>query len=87
MSPLHRDMEMDTVRQTIHNFARRHEQRLLDHTNVEAIQLLDNANQTEIQNNNEDIAQFREDPIVARFAKNEAYEETEGLLYAPGIDD
>ncbi|KAL1497326.1 hypothetical protein ABEB36_008308 [Hypothenemus hampei] len=44
-SDLHRDMEMDTVRQTIHNFARRHEQRLLDHTNVEAIQLLDNANQ------------------------------------------
>ena len=44
-SDLHRDLEVKTVSQTISKFARSHEQRLLYHVNVEAIQLLNNANQ------------------------------------------
>lgn len=45
-SDLHRDLQMDTVDQTITKFARNHEQRLHQHGNVEAIQLLDNINIT-----------------------------------------
>lgn len=41
---IHRDLQMDTVDQTIAKFASSHEQRLLHHVNVEAIQLLDNTN-------------------------------------------
>jgi hypothetical protein len=44
-SDLHKDLEIDTVSQTIAKFAKGHEKRLLDHVNVEAIQLLDNTNQ------------------------------------------
>lgn len=41
-SDLHRDLEMDTVDQTIKKLAKNHEERLHHHVNVEAIQLLDN---------------------------------------------
>lgn len=41
-SDLHRDLQMDTIEQTITRFAKSHEQRLHQHVNVEAIQLLDN---------------------------------------------
>lgn len=43
-SDLHRDLEIDTVTQTISKFASSHERRLLHHENIEAIQLLDNSN-------------------------------------------
>lgn len=43
---LHRDLGMDTVNQTISKIAGSHEQRLLQHVNVEAIQLLDNTSLT-----------------------------------------
>lgn len=39
---LHKDLGVDTVEQTIRQFARNHERRLHQHVNVEAIQLLDN---------------------------------------------
>ena len=38
---LHRDLKMGTVTAEIKRFARKHEERLLHHENVEAIQLLD----------------------------------------------
>jgi hypothetical protein len=41
-SGLHRDLEIDTVDQERKRFARKHEDRLHQHTNVEALQLLDN---------------------------------------------
>lgn len=41
-SDLHRDLEMETVDQTMKKFAKSHEERLHQHVNVEAIQLLDN---------------------------------------------
>lgn len=44
-SDLHRDLEMDTVREATTKFAKSHENRLLNHVNIEAIQLLDNTNQ------------------------------------------
>jgi hypothetical protein len=40
---LHRDLEIDTVDKEIKSFARKHEDRLRRHTNVEALQLLDNS--------------------------------------------
>jgi hypothetical protein len=40
---LHRDLKMDTVMAEIRRYARKHEERLLHHINVEAIQLLDNS--------------------------------------------
>jgi uncharacterized Fe-S radical SAM superfamily protein PflX len=40
---LHRDLKMEMVTTEIRRFARRHEERLLHHDNVEAIQLLDNS--------------------------------------------
>jgi hypothetical protein len=40
---LHRDPKMETVTTEIRRFARRLEERLLHHDNVEAIQLLDNS--------------------------------------------
>lgn len=43
---LHKDLEMETVNQTIPKIARCHEQRLLQHVNIEALQLLDNTNLT-----------------------------------------
>jgi hypothetical protein len=42
-SDLHRDLEVDTVDKEIKMFARKHEDRLHRHTNVEALQLLDNS--------------------------------------------
>lgn len=45
-SDLHRDLKMDTVEQAISNAATKHEQRLHHHTNIEAIQLLDNTDIT-----------------------------------------
>lgn len=45
-SDIHRDLNVDTVDQAISIAARSHEQRLLHHVNVEAIQLLDNADIT-----------------------------------------
>jgi hypothetical protein len=38
---LHRDLSMEMVTAEIRRFARKHEERLLHHDNVEAIQLLD----------------------------------------------
>jgi hypothetical protein len=38
-----RDLKMEMVTTEIRRFARRHEERLLHHDNVEAIQLLDNS--------------------------------------------
>ena len=40
---LHRDLKMETVSAEIKRFARKHEERLYHHDNVEAIQLLDNS--------------------------------------------
>ena len=40
---LHRDLKMETVMAEIRRFARKHEERLLHHEDVEAIQLLDNS--------------------------------------------
>ena len=40
---LHRDLNMENVRTAIRRFARKHEARLHQHVNVEAIQLLDNS--------------------------------------------
>jgi len=40
---LRRDLEMEMVTAEIRRFARKHEERLLHHDNVEAIQLLDNS--------------------------------------------
>jgi ribosome-associated translation inhibitor RaiA len=42
-SDLHRDLAIDTVDKEIKRFARKHEDRLHQHTNVEALQLLDNS--------------------------------------------
>jgi hypothetical protein len=39
---LHRDLEVDVVGREIQSFAPKHEERLHQHVNVEAIQLLDN---------------------------------------------
>ena len=39
---LHRDLLMDMVTAEVKRFARKHEERLLHHNNVEGIQLLDN---------------------------------------------
>jgi len=39
---LHRDLQMEMVTNAIGKFAKKHEDRLLHHDNVEAIQLLDN---------------------------------------------
>jgi hypothetical protein len=41
-TPLHRDLQMDMVTNEIGKFAKKHEERLLHHVSVEAIQLLDN---------------------------------------------
>jgi len=41
-SDLHRDLQMEMVTYEIGKFAKKHEERLLHHVNVEAIQLLDN---------------------------------------------
>lgn len=43
-SDLHRDLEVEPVTCEIQKFARKHEERLHNHENVEAIQLLDNRN-------------------------------------------
>ena len=40
---LHKDLKMEAIAAEIGPFARRHEERLLHHENVEAIQLLDNS--------------------------------------------
>jgi hypothetical protein len=40
---LHRDLNMEMVTASIRRFARKHEERLHQHVNVEAIQLLDNS--------------------------------------------
>jgi hypothetical protein len=40
---LHRNLKMEMFRAEIRRFARKHEERLLHHDNVEAIQLLDNS--------------------------------------------
>jgi hypothetical protein len=40
---LHRDLKMEMVTAEIKRFARKHEERLHHHNNVEAIQLLDNS--------------------------------------------
>ena len=39
---LHRDLELEMATNKIEKFAKKHEERLLHHVNVEAIQLLDN---------------------------------------------
>lgn len=44
-SDIHKDLRIDTVKQTINKQARKHEERLLKHVNVEALQLLDTTNQ------------------------------------------
>jgi hypothetical protein len=41
-SDLHRDLRIEMVAAEVRRFARKHEERLLHHDNVEAIQLLDN---------------------------------------------
>jgi hypothetical protein len=41
-SDLHRDLEVDVVGREIPRFVQKHEERLHQHENVEAIQLLDN---------------------------------------------
>jgi hypothetical protein len=41
-SDLHRDLEVDVVGTEIQRFAQKHEERLHQHENVEATQLLDN---------------------------------------------
>jgi len=40
---LHRDLQMEMVTSEIGKFAKKHEERLLYHVNVEAIQLLDSS--------------------------------------------
>jgi hypothetical protein len=40
-SDIHRDLEIDTVDKEIKNFERKHEDRLHQHTNVEALQILE----------------------------------------------
>jgi hypothetical protein len=40
---LHRDLQTEMVTNEIGKFAKKHEERLLQHVNVEAIQLLDNS--------------------------------------------
>jgi len=40
---LHRDLKMEMVTNEIGKFAKKHEEGLLHHVNVEAIQLLDNS--------------------------------------------
>jgi hypothetical protein len=42
-SELHRDLQVEMVTNEIGKFAKKHEERLLHHVNVEAIQLLDNS--------------------------------------------
>jgi hypothetical protein len=42
-SDLHRDLEIDTADKEIKRFARKHEDRLHQHTNVEALQHLDSS--------------------------------------------
>jgi hypothetical protein len=42
-SDLHRDLETDTVDKEIKSHTRKHEDRLHQHANVEALQLLDNS--------------------------------------------
>ena len=44
---LHRDLQMETVTNEIEKFAKKHEERLLHHVNVEAIQLLDKSEMCE----------------------------------------
>jgi hypothetical protein len=39
---LHRDLQVDAVAREIQKIAQKHERRLLQHVNVEAIELLDN---------------------------------------------
>jgi tRNA U54 and U55 pseudouridine synthase Pus10 len=39
---LHKDLTVETINSVIKKYAQRHEQRLHRHTNVEALQLLDN---------------------------------------------
>ena len=39
----HRDLQMEMVTNETGNFAKKHEERILHHVNVEAIQLLDNS--------------------------------------------
>jgi hypothetical protein len=39
---LHRDLKMEMVTAEIKRFARKHEERLLHHDNIETVQLLDN---------------------------------------------
>jgi len=43
IADLHRDLQMEMVTDEIRKFAKKHEERLLHHVNVEAIQLLDNS--------------------------------------------
>jgi hypothetical protein len=40
---LHRDLQMEMVMNEIRKFAKKHEERLLHHVNVEAIRLFDNS--------------------------------------------
>jgi cephalosporin-C deacetylase-like acetyl esterase len=40
---LHRDLEIDTVDKEIKRYARKHDDRLHQHTNFEALQFLDNS--------------------------------------------
>jgi len=40
---LHRDLQMEMVTNEIGKFAKKHEERLLHHVNVEAMQLFDNS--------------------------------------------
>ena len=40
---LHRDIQMEKVTNKIGKFAKKHEERILHHVNIEAIQLLDNS--------------------------------------------
>jgi hypothetical protein len=42
-SDLHRDLEIDTVDKQIKTYARKHEDRLHQHANVEALQILENS--------------------------------------------
>ena len=43
IADFHKDLKMDMVTAEIRRYARKHEERLLHHENVEAIQLLDNS--------------------------------------------
>jgi hypothetical protein len=43
---LHRDLRIEMVMAEVRQFARKHEERLLHHDNIEAIQLLDNSELT-----------------------------------------